>query len=195
MLEIIQNLDTQLFLFLNGIHSEFWDPIMIFFSGKLTWLPLYLAIVVFMYIRFGWRLVWPLLGVALIITLADQTSVHLFKNVFERLRPCRNTEIQELIHLATGRCAGGMYGFVSSHAANTFGVAVFLTYLFKTRWFTIFILIWAAAVSYSRIYLGAHYPGDIIVGGLLGAVCGYGVWNLLYGLNRSFGILGKKTSR
>lgn len=192
MLDSLQSLDTQLFLFLNGIHSSFWDPIMIFFSGKLTWLPLYLAIVVFMYIKFGWRLVWPLLAVALVVTLADQTSVHLFKNVFERLRPCHNPDIKDLIHLATGRCAGGRFGFVSSHAANTFGVAVFLSQLFRIRWFTIFILIWAAAVSYSRIYLGVHYPADIIVGGMLGAVCGYTVWSLLSYINHFKGILKRR---
>ncbi len=192
MIETLQSLDTQLFLFLNGIHSSFWDPIMIFFSGKLTWLPFYLAIVFFMYIKFGWRLVWPLLAVALVVTLADQTSVHLFKNVFERLRPCHNPEIKELIHLATGRCAGGRFGFVSSHAANTFGVAVFLSQLFRIRWFTIFILIWAAAVSYSRIYLGVHYPADIIVGGMLGTICGYIIWALLAYINRVKGILKPK---
>ena len=162
---------------------------MIFFSGKLTWLPLYLAIVVLMYFKFGWRLVWPLLAVALVVTLADQTSVHLFKNVFERLRPCHNPEIKDLIHLATGRCAGGRFGFVSSHAANTFGVAVFLSQLFRIRWFTISILVWAAAVSYSRIYLGVHYPADIIVGGMLGAICGFAVWALLSYINSVKAIL------
>lgn len=188
MLETILNLDTDLFLFLNGLNSPFWDPIMIFFSGKLTWLPLYLLLIFFMYRKFGWRLVWPLIGVVLVVVLADQTSVHLFKNVFERLRPCHNPEIQEFIHLASGRC-GGRFGFVSSHAANSFGVATFLAYLFRRRWFSISILIWAALVSYSRIYLGVHYPADIIVGGLLGAVCGVSVWNLLVGFNRIWGFM------
>jgi undecaprenyl-diphosphatase len=189
MIEFLANIDTQLFLFLNGLHTPWLDPVMIFFSGKLTWLPLYLAIIFFMYRRFGWRLVWILLGVALVVVLADQTSVHLFKRVFERLRPCHNEAIKDLIHLATGRCAGGRFGFVSSHAANTFGVAVFLLMVFKTRWFTYSILFWAAIVSYSRIYLGVHYPADVLVGGLLGAVCGYAVWNLFYGFDRVWGIL------
>jgi undecaprenyl-diphosphatase len=127
----------------------------------------------------------------LVVTLADQTSVHLFKNVFERLRPCHNPEIRELIHLAASKCYG-KFGFVSSHAANSFGVAVFLALAFKTRWFSWFILAWALLVSYSRIYLGVHYPADIIVGGLLGAVCGYAVWNLLYGFNKTYGILKKR---
>jgi undecaprenyl-diphosphatase len=190
MLDTLQQFDTQVFLFLNGLNSPFWDPIMIFLSGKLTWLPLYLVIVFFMYKRFGWRLVWPLIAAALVVTLADQSSVHLFKNVFERLRPCHNPEIKDLIHLAAGRC-GGRFGFVSSHAANSFGIAIFLSLLFKTRWFSVSILVWALLVSYSRIYLGVHYPADIIVGGLLGTVCGIGVWNLLYGCNKTWKILGK----
>ena len=191
MIETIHQLDTQLFLFLNGINSPFFDPIMIFFSGKLTWLPFYLILCFLLYRKFGWRMVWPLLGAALVVTLADQTSVHLFKNIFERLRPCHNPEIKDLIHLATGRCAGGRFGFVSSHAANTFGVAIFLLLLMRKNWFTVLMLIWAALVSYSRIYLGVHYPADIIVGGILGVVCGYAVWNLLDGIDMVYGILGK----
>ena len=191
MLELLTKLDTDLFLYLNGLNTPFWDPIMIYFSGKLEWIPRYLVLAYFMYTKFGWRMVWPLIGVALVVTFADQTSVHLFKNVFERLRPCHNPEIKELIHLAAGKCYG-KFGFVSSHAANSFGVAVFLAFLFRLRWFSFSILAWAAIVSYSRIYLGVHYPGDIIVGGLLGAVCGYAVWNLLYGIDRSYGILKRR---
>lgn len=188
MIDKLLQIDTNLFLFLNGLHAPFLDPIMVFFSGKLTWLPLYIILIFLMFRRFGWRAIWALLGVALVVTLADQTSVHLFKNVFERLRPCHNPEIKEFIHLAAGKCYG-KYGFVSSHAANTFGVAVFLSLLFKRSWFSIFILSWAAIVSYSRIYLGVHYPGDIIFGGLLGAICGYACWNLLYGINRVYKII------
>jgi undecaprenyl-diphosphatase len=187
-------IDTQLFLFLNGLHTPFLDPIMVFFSGKITWLPLYLIIIFFMYKQFGWRLLWPLLGVALVVVLADQTSVHLFKNVFERLRPCHNPDIKEMVHLAASRC-GGKFGFVSSHAANTFGVATFLALLFKRRWFKVSILLWAAIVSYSRIYLGVHYPGDVLVGGLLGYICGIAVWNLYYGLNATFNLVRSPASK
>jgi undecaprenyl-diphosphatase len=194
MIGWLQQVDTQLFLFLNSLGTPFWDPIMIFFSGKLTWLPLYLAIVFYMYRRFGWRLVWPLLGAALVVTLADQSSVHLFKDVFERLRPCHESALQDLVRLPTGRCAGGQFGFVSSHATNTFGVAVFLANLFRRRWFTVAIILWAAGVSYSRIYLGVHYPGDVLGGAMLGSVCGYAVWNLIYGLDRSIGLLKPKAS-
>jgi undecaprenyl-diphosphatase len=178
MLESILKFDTALFLFLNGIHSPFWDPIMIFFSGKLTWIPFYLLLTYLIYRKYGWHTVWVLLAAALVVTLADQSSVHMFKNVFERLRPCHNPEIKDLIHLATGRCAGGRFGFVSSHAANTFGVAMFLSLALRMKWFTVLMMFWALVVSYSRIYLGVHYPADIICGALLGLACGYVVWLL-----------------
>jgi len=97
MISWLQQIDTELFLFLNGLGVGFWDPIMIFFSGKLTWLPFYLVLVYLMYRQFGWRLVWPLLGAALVVTFADQSSVHLFKNVFERLRPCHEASLQAFI--------------------------------------------------------------------------------------------------
>jgi undecaprenyl-diphosphatase len=183
MLDLLLELDTQLFLFLNGLNNPFWDPIMVFFSAKFTMIPFYLLIVLFMFKKFGGRAVWALMGIALVIVLADKSSVLLFKNVFQRLRPCHNPEIADLIHLAAGKCYG-KFGFVSSHAANSFGVAVFLALLIRKRWFLAMMIAWASIVSYSRIYLGVHYPGDIIFGGLLGAFCGYCVWNLLVGINR-----------
>jgi len=174
MIEYLVKFDTDLFLFLNGLHSPFWDGIMLFASGKLTWLPLYLLLVYFIARRYKWGTLWWLLAVAIVVLLADQLSVHLFKNVFQRLRPCHNPDLSGLIHLV-GRC-GGRFGFVSSHAANTFGVAVFLSMLFSNRWASFGLLLWAAFVSYSRIYLGVHYPADVFVGAILGSVIGYTVW-------------------
>ncbi|MDY0198605.1 MAG: phosphatase PAP2 family protein [Tenuifilaceae bacterium] len=191
MLDWLINLDTQVFLLLNGLNSPFFDPIMIFLSGKLTWIPLYLLIIFYMYKRFGWRLVWPLLGVAFVVVLADQISVHLFKNIFERLRPCHNPDIKEMVHLAANRC-GGKFGFISSHAANAFGVATFLALLLKRRWFLLSIILWATMVSYSRIYLGVHYPGDVLIGGLVGSICGYAVWSLYHWLKRTYGLMPKQ---
>lgn len=174
MIEILIKWDTQLFLLLNGLHSPFWDSIMVFASGKLTWLPLYLVLIFFIARRHGWKSLWWLLAIALVVVAADQISVALFKNIFQRLRPCHTPEFQDVIHLV-GRC-GGRFGFVSSHAANTFGVAVFLSLLFSKRWVTFSLLFWAAFVSYSRIYLGVHFPGDVLCGALLGAGIGISLW-------------------
>ncbi len=174
MIDYLVKLDTQLFLWLNGMHSPFWDGIMLFASGKLTWLPLYLIIIYFLARRYQWKTIWWLVAVASVIILSDQLSVHLFKNVFQRLRPCHEPSLNGLIHLVRG--CGGKYGFVSSHAANTFGVATFLSFLFLRKSATIGLILWAAFVSYSRIYLGVHYPADVIVGGMLGAAVGYLVW-------------------
>jgi undecaprenyl-diphosphatase len=176
MINYLVHLDTRLFLFLNGLDFSLLNPVMIIFSKNLTWIPFFLVFVIYMYKRFGCLSVWPLSGLVLVVILADQASIHLFKNVFERLRPCHNPEIMDIIQFASGECRE-TYSFVSSHAAISFGVAIFLSMLFKVRWFTFSIYIWASLVSYSRIYLGLHYPADILAGAFLGALCGYGVGN------------------
>ncbi|MEJ5317074.1 MAG: phosphatase PAP2 family protein [Tenuifilum sp.] len=174
MIDYLVKLDTDLFIFLNGLHSPFWDSVMLFASGKLTWLPFYLLLIYFIARKHKWKTLWWLLAIAVVVLVADQLSVHLFKNVFQRLRPCHNPDLSGVIHLV-GRC-GGKFGFVSSHAANTFGVAVFLSMLYRNLWAGVGLLIWAGFVSYSRIYLGVHYPADVIVGAILGSVVGFALW-------------------
>lgn len=172
MIEFLDSIDRAVFLFLNGLHSGFFDPVMWWISGKTSWIFLYVLILVWLGFREKWRLLVIILLVSLLVTATDQSSVELFKKVFERPRPCHNTEIKELVHIVNNRC-GGKFGFVSSHAANTFGVAMFTSLLIGVRWYGWFIFLWAALVSYSRIYLGVHYPGDIIGGALLGMLWGY----------------------
>lgn len=177
MLDKLIQMDIDLFLFLNGIHSESWDKIMCFVSGKLSWAPLYAVFLFFIIRNYKWHSITIILLIVLTITLADQISVKAFKFVFERLRPCHNPNISHLVHIVNNKC-GGQFGFVSSHASNSFAVAMFLHLLFKTRWFSWFIFAWAALVSYSRVYLGVHYPADITGGAILGMIIGFGVYQL-----------------
>jgi len=177
MLEFLNTIDTKLFLFLNGLNTSFMDPVMWFITKKESWYPLYLIIIGLIIYRYKKRSLIIIPAIVLLIVLADQVSVKLFKEVFERLRPSRVDDLKDVIHLLHGK-RGGKYGFVSSHAANSFAAATFLALLFKNRLFTYSIMAWAVIVSYSRIYAGVHYPGDVVCGAILGIVIGIFVTKL-----------------
>jgi undecaprenyl-diphosphatase len=145
-------------------------------SGRVIWIPLYLSILIFLGIKYKRKFLIILIFIILAASLADQTSV-LVKNIVHRLRPCQEPSIMGIVHLVKGEC-GGLYSFVSSHAANTFDVALLSLLFIKKRWYSTSIVLWAAVISYSRIYLGVHYPGDVICGSLLGAFIGWGVYRL-----------------
>lgn len=174
MIEWFETIDRALFLAINGAHHPYVDSFMVFISEKFTWIPLYLAMAVIAQRKLGWKGLGLFAVLAIItVVLTDQSSVKLFKDVFQRYRPCHNHEIGHLVHIVNEKC-GGIYGFVSSHAANHFGIAVFFaaTLFRKIRLGWIILIFWAILVSYSRIYLGVHYPADVFVGGLLGAALG-----------------------
>ncbi len=175
MFELLNNLDIKLFLSLNGLRCPFGDTLMPYFSRMVVWLPLHLFTVYLIFRKFHWKGFWVLLFIAVCVTLTDMLSFHAFKEVFHRLRSCYDPSISHLIH-TVGKKGGGLYGFVSSHAANVFGVAMFTSFLLKKKWFTTIIFFWAFWVSYSRIYLGAHFPGDIVGGAFLGMLVGWTVY-------------------
>ena len=172
-MESIKQIDTGLFLLLNGLHNSFFDFIMYWLSNKLIWIPIYLFIIYSIIKKFGTKKgIFITISLILAIIIADQISVHFFKNVFLRYRPCHNLKIKNLVHLVNNRC-GGQYGFISSHASNFFTLATIVTLLFKQKKVSFLMFFMAILVSYSRIYLGVHYPLDILVGALLGIILGF----------------------
>ena len=185
MLDYLLDTDIDLFLYLNSFHSDFWDVIMYYVSGKTTWIPLYLIVTFFIFKKFKLKTGFViLLTFGLLVTLADQTSVHLFKNVFERLRPCHNRDIKEFVY--TLNHCGGSYGFVSSHAANSFAFAVLSLLFFRKIWYSVTIILWAFLVGYSRIYLGVHFPGDILGGAILGSFIAFVLYKILIMFSKKF---------
>lgn len=171
MIETLENIDIELFKVLNGLHTQFLDYLMWLISGKVTWLLLYLAVAVVAFRR-GWRRgVTVVLLLAVTVTLCDQISSTFIKHAVERLRPTHTPGLAETVHTVNGYLSG-QFGFVSSHAANTLGCAALLSLLTRRKAFTVTVFVWALLVSYSRVYLGVHFPGDVICGGLLGILIG-----------------------
>ena len=154
----------------------------------MLWVPLYLSVFYLVYLKFERKVFVLLLFFGLLIFIGDRSSVELFKNVFERLRPSHNPMLKGLVHLVDGK--GGQYGFVSSHATNCFAFATFSILLLqnKFKWMLPMILFWAVLVSYSRIYVGVHYPADLFGGAILGALVGFFVFWLLKLLNQKLNL-------
>jgi len=168
---MFEKLDQQLFLFLNSFNSPFFDQVMHAISGRIIWIPLYLAILIYLGIKYKRKFFVILFFIILAATMADQLSV-LIKNLVQRPRPCYEPALDGMVHMFNNEC-GGQYSFVSSHATNSFNVALLSLLFFRKRWFTISIVLWATVIGYSRIYLGVHYPGDVICGSVLGALVGW----------------------
>jgi undecaprenyl-diphosphatase len=173
---MLEHIDRQLFLFLNSANSPLWDQVMYFLSRIVVWIPLYAVILIYLGFRYKRKFLFIVLFIAVAITLSDQISV-ILKNSVMRLRPCHEPSLEGIVHLVKGEC-GGMYGFVSSHAANSFNVALLSLLLIRRLWYSVFILFWASVVSYSRIYLGVHYPGDVLSGIALGILIGWMIFFL-----------------
>lgn len=192
MIEQLNEWDTQLFLYLNGKHNPFFDPIMYWASDKLFWVPFYLCIAILLVWVYKKQSIPIFLSIGVLITLADQIASHLIKQTVRRLRPSHEPSLQGLIHLSKAG-PGGQYGFVSSHAANAFALAAFLFFILpkKFNWLKWVLVFWALLVSYSRIYNGVHYPADVIVASLIGIALGYLISRLYFFYTKQ---MSKKTN-
>ncbi|MCK5401250.1 MAG: phosphatase PAP2 family protein [Flavobacteriaceae bacterium] len=178
MLEQLLQYDKELFLFLNNLGSTTWDNFWLIVTNKLTFIPMYAVLLYLMYKQLGVKtLLLLILVIAVMITFTDQVT-NLFKHGFERLRPCREDGVKEFMRFIAPRC--GRYGFFSGHSANTMAVAVFAGLILKPYYkkLIFLLLFWSALVAYSRIYVGVHYPLDIICGMLFGSISGFGFYKL-----------------
>jgi len=167
-MELIQSLnlfDTELFLFFNGMHNSFFDGFMYAFTQIFVWIPLYASVIYLLIKTKKYDALWLILFLVLCIVICDQISSGLIKNTVQRLRPSHEPSLNGMVHLVNGY-TGGRFGFVSSHAANTFGFALLSSLLIRNRNFAVMIVAWSLINCYSRVYLGVHYPFDI-AGGLI----------------------------
>lgn len=187
MIDFLQNIDTDIFLAFNGMHSSFFDSFMYFITGRFVWVPMYAAIVWMLFRMFVWR---KALVIALCIIAAIAATDMLIADVIRpycaRFRPGHPmSPIVDMVHNVNGY-RGGKYGFPSCHGGNSFALATFMSLLVSRRRFTVFVLLWAFLHSYSRLYLGVHYPGDLLVGAVIGSLIAFGLWKVSCSLTGRF---------
>ncbi|MBE0646514.1 MAG: phosphatase PAP2 family protein [Bacteroidales bacterium] len=186
MPEALMNLDQSLFLTLNGLHSPFFDQFFWYATNPIIWIPLYLLVLVLLVREFKWKTITVVIAVALMIAASDQLA-NVSKYGTQRLRPSHEPEIENLVH-SVNDYKGGQYGFFSAHASTNFAIAIFLILLLRRRyrWILPLLLVWASIMAYSRIYLGVHYPGDILAGIVVGVILG-----ILFAMLARFAIRGQ----
>lgn len=178
MLERILPYETNLFFLINGSHTYFTDCIMWLFSGSAVWIPIAVFLIFFLVYRKKWTEWLPLLiAIAILFICCDQFSSSLIKPAFTRLRPTHYPEMMDHVRTLYGY-TGGQYGFLSGHATNSFGFAMFTSLVFRKKIYSISIFIWAVIMAYSRIYLGVHFVSDVIAGAISGITIGYIVFKL-----------------
>ena len=196
MIEEILNLDSELFLFLNSLGSSNFDSFWIYLSYKESNILFYLSLLIFYFYSKSQKIklsevFYSLIFIAIMITITDQTS-NLFKDSFQRLRPCYNDSLQDYVRLVKETC-GGKYGFFSAHASNSFSLAVFFGLIYRNKYkFIIYItLFYASLISYSRVYLGVHFPLDIFFGSIYGIIIGLVVFKIYKNKLNFFNFLNK----
>lgn len=161
--------DKELTLWLNSFYNDYFDIFFHLYTSTLTWIPLYVVLAWVIFSRQGANGIGTVFFIALLITAADQTASSIIKPLVERYRPSHDSVLQYMVHLVNGY-SGGRFGFVSSHAANTFALATFLSLVIRNRFMSWTLFIWAAINCYSRIYCGVHFVGDIVCGALIGVI-------------------------
>lgn len=170
--------ERNLFLWLNNHHNEFWDTFMTIYSGKALWIPLCVILLFLTFYKTKWQnAIIFILCFVLLATLCDQISSSIIKPFFSRLRPTHHPDFMYNVLTVDGY-RGGRFGFISSHAANGFGVATFVALVYKQKWLTLTLIAWALTSCYSRIYLGVHFISDIIGGVILGTLVGFLIYLL-----------------
>ena len=175
-MEVLQALDLKVLYFVNHtLSNSFFDWLMPLMRHKLTWIPLYLVIIYLIIRRYGWKSIWVLLFAVLAVVVSDQISSGLIKPFFERVRPSNNPNLAAWLNLPNGH--GNGWSFVSSHASNHFALSVYLIHVFLRYSYQYKVILpllcWAALVSFAQVYIGFHYPSDVVVGGLLGIAIGH----------------------
>ncbi len=168
--------DGQLFLQLNGLHTPWWDTAMLFFTRKESWLPLYLILIWLIVRNYGARSWYILVFLVIGLVVSDQ-GTGILKELVERPRPGYDPSVSSLTHIVLRK--GGEFGFPSSHASNTFFVMVFTGLLFRNRLTLVSLFVWMLLVSFSRIYVGAHFPLDLAGGWLFGGLAGWVFYRLM----------------
>ncbi len=176
MLDWLINCDKELLLLCNSYHCSWLDNFFWIVTAKWSNIFVLLPLLCLLFYKRKWNeALLVVLGILFVVLLCDQIASSIFKPLFHRLRPSQDNSLAVIL---VNGYRGGRYGFISSHAANTFGVAIFLMSIFRNRLFSISIILWAVLVSYSRIYLGVHYPGDILGGMVVGIIVGVFIYHL-----------------